>query len=66
YDKLGTVQRRLAWLHKDGTLLQNGRPYSLNIYAFWTEFVIGNTNRAKFKISINMDVPRAAVFGTFS
>ncbi|KAI0322384.1 hypothetical protein OF83DRAFT_1049414 [Amylostereum chailletii] len=33
YEKIGTIQRRLAWpLHKDDTLLQSGRPTGLNIY----------------------------------
>ncbi|KAI0031526.1 hypothetical protein K488DRAFT_51909, partial [Vararia minispora EC-137] len=35
YEKIGTIQRRLAWpLHKDDTLLQSGRPTGLNIYLF--------------------------------
>ncbi|KZV67504.1 hypothetical protein PENSPDRAFT_583826, partial [Peniophora sp. CONT] len=34
YEKIGTIQRRLAWpLHKDDTLLQSGRPTGLNIYS---------------------------------
>ncbi|KZV59600.1 hypothetical protein PENSPDRAFT_587824 [Peniophora sp. CONT] len=33
YEKIGTIQRRLAWpLHKDDTLLQSGRPTGLYIY----------------------------------
>ena len=33
YEKIGTIQRRLAWpLHKDDTLSQSGRPTGLNIY----------------------------------
>ena len=33
YEKIGTIQRRLAWpLHKDDTLFQSGRPTGLNIY----------------------------------
>ncbi|KAF8269728.1 hypothetical protein EI94DRAFT_1573250, partial [Lactarius quietus] len=39
YEKIGTIQRRLAWpLHKDDTLFQSGRPTGLNIYfifIFW-------------------------------
>ncbi|KAF8485352.1 hypothetical protein DFH94DRAFT_720178, partial [Russula ochroleuca] len=32
YEKIGTIQRRLAWpLHKDDTLFQSGRPTGLNI-----------------------------------
>ncbi|KAF4583336.1 hypothetical protein EYR38_002086 [Pleurotus pulmonarius] len=35
YEKIGTIQRRLAWpLHKDDTLSRSGRPTGLNIY-FW-------------------------------
>ncbi|KAH9963560.1 hypothetical protein BC827DRAFT_1128734, partial [Russula dissimulans] len=38
YEKIGTIQRRLAWpLHKDDTLFQSGRPTGLNIYfAFYS------------------------------
>ncbi|KIP05509.1 hypothetical protein PHLGIDRAFT_74146, partial [Phlebiopsis gigantea 11061_1 CR5-6] len=33
YEKIGTIQRRLAWpLHKDDTLSRSGRPTGLNIY----------------------------------
>ncbi|KAI0258797.1 hypothetical protein BC834DRAFT_834740 [Gloeopeniophorella convolvens] len=33
YEKIGTIQRRLAWpLHKDDTLFQSGRPTGLDIY----------------------------------
>ncbi|KAI9058834.1 hypothetical protein FKP32DRAFT_1549849, partial [Trametes sanguinea] len=33
YEKIGTIQRRLAWpLHKDDTLSRSGRPKGLNIY----------------------------------
>jgi hypothetical protein len=33
YEKIGTIQRRLAWpLHKDDTLFQSGRSTDLNIY----------------------------------
>ena len=35
YEKIGTIQRRLAWpLHKDDTLSRSGRPTGLNIYCF--------------------------------
>ena len=35
YEKIGTIQRRLAWpLHKDDTLSRSGRPTGLNIYSF--------------------------------
>ncbi|KAH9859069.1 hypothetical protein C2E23DRAFT_716654 [Lenzites betulinus] len=34
YEKIGTIQRRLAWpLHKDDTLSRSGRSTDLNIYA---------------------------------
>ncbi|KAI0772357.1 hypothetical protein BD413DRAFT_474488, partial [Trametes elegans] len=33
YEKIGTIQRRLAWpLHKDDTLSRSGRPTGLDIY----------------------------------
>ncbi|KAI0042329.1 hypothetical protein FA95DRAFT_1458598, partial [Auriscalpium vulgare] len=33
HEKIGTIQRRLAWpLHKDDTLFQSGRSTDLNIY----------------------------------
>ncbi|KAI0296520.1 hypothetical protein B0F90DRAFT_1636320, partial [Multifurca ochricompacta] len=36
YEKIGTIQRRLAWpLHKDDTLFQSGRPTGLNIYFYF-------------------------------
>ncbi|KAI8980662.1 hypothetical protein BD414DRAFT_420642 [Trametes punicea] len=41
YEKIGTIQRRLAWpLHKDDTLSRSGRPTGLNIY-FSSRFVPG-------------------------
>ncbi len=40
YEKIGTIQRRLAWpLHKDDTLFQSGRPTGLNIYLFYFSIV---------------------------
>ncbi|KAI0299528.1 hypothetical protein BC826DRAFT_906360, partial [Russula brevipes] len=37
YEKIGTIQRRLAWpLHKDDTLFQSGRPTGLNIYLIFS------------------------------
>ncbi|EPQ57023.1 hypothetical protein GLOTRDRAFT_38471, partial [Gloeophyllum trabeum ATCC 11539] len=33
YEKIGTIQRRLAWpLHKDDTLTQSGSSTELNIF----------------------------------
>ena len=50
YEKIGTIQRRLAWpLHKDDTLSRSGRPTGLNIYAsFCTDFeaFLGLADRA--------------------
>jgi hypothetical protein len=41
YEKIGTIQRRLAWpLHKDDTLFQSGRPTGLNIYFTLSFFFI--------------------------
>jgi hypothetical protein len=43
YEKIETIQRRLAWpLHKDDTLFQSGRPTGLNIYfsSFAYHFII--------------------------
>ena len=38
YEKIGTIQRRLAWpLHKDDTLSRSGRPTGLNIYFCFIE-----------------------------
>ncbi|KIJ94833.1 hypothetical protein K443DRAFT_109756, partial [Laccaria amethystina LaAM-08-1] len=39
YEKIGTIQRRLAWpLHKDDTLSRSGRPTGLNIYFFSSSY----------------------------
>ncbi|KJA19549.1 hypothetical protein HYPSUDRAFT_116694, partial [Hypholoma sublateritium FD-334 SS-4] len=36
YEKIGTIQRRLAWpLHKDDTLSRSGRSTDLNIYFYF-------------------------------
>ncbi|KAI0253181.1 hypothetical protein BJV78DRAFT_1123636 [Lactifluus subvellereus] len=41
YEKIGTIQRRLAWpLHKDDTLFQSGRPTGLNIYFIFNVFFV--------------------------
>jgi len=45
YEKIGTIQRRLAWpLHKDDTLSRSGRSTDLNIYfcSFQPCFVVLN------------------------
>ncbi|TBU35825.1 hypothetical protein BD309DRAFT_848822, partial [Dichomitus squalens] len=45
YEKIGTIQRRLAWpLHKDDTLSRSGRPTGLNIY-FAPAFLNSETSR---------------------
>ena len=42
YEKIGTIQRRLAWpLHKDDTLFQSGRPTGLNIYFIYILTTVG-------------------------
>ncbi|KAF9473064.1 hypothetical protein BDN70DRAFT_817757 [Pholiota conissans] len=39
YEKIGTIQRRLAWpLHKDDTLSRSGRSTDLNIYFILLRF----------------------------
>ncbi|KAI0272890.1 hypothetical protein BGY98DRAFT_886320, partial [Russula aff. rugulosa BPL654] len=41
YEKIGTIQRRLAWpLHKDDTLFQSGRPTGLNIYFYFSLSIV--------------------------
>lgn len=59
YEKIGTIQRRLAWpLHKDDTLFQSGRPTGLNIYFFLsqlskkTSFGIHSVFSCIFRISL--------------
>ena len=45
YEKIGTIQRRLAWpLHKDDTLSRSGRPTGLNIYALFASRCAYSTN----------------------
>ena len=40
YEKIGTIQRRLAWpLHKDDTLSRSGRPTGLNIYFVFLPYI---------------------------
>ena len=40
YEKIGTIQRRLAWpLHKDDTLSRSGRSTDLNIYFILFPFI---------------------------
>jgi hypothetical protein len=50
YEKIGTIQRRLAWpLHKDDTLSRSGRPTGLNIYfslSFYFLFIIYSIREA--------------------
>ncbi|KAF9073208.1 hypothetical protein BDP27DRAFT_1216306 [Rhodocollybia butyracea] len=47
YEKIGTIQRRLAWpLHKDDTLSRSGRSTDLNIYfllLFYFAFVLSRS-----------------------
>ena len=53
YEKIGTIQRRLAWpLHKDDTLFQSGIPTGLNIYFFHNYSTLLNTmSYCMFRIS---------------
>ena len=45
YEKIGTIQRRLAWpLHKDDTLFQSGRPTGLNIYFIFPSQLLRKIN----------------------
>ena len=52
YEKIGTIQRRLAWpLHKDDTLFRSGRPKGLNIY-FPIAFYFVLTNKTDIYIGL--------------
>ena len=52
YEKIGTIQRRLAWpLHKDDTLSRSGRPTGLNIYASRSYNFCSNTLLARISVS---------------
>ncbi|KAI0291549.1 hypothetical protein BC826DRAFT_912350, partial [Russula brevipes] len=52
YEKIGTIQRRLAWpLHKDDTLFQSGRPTGLNIY-----FAFALSTMSLFSLSRSFNV----------
>ncbi|KAF9564552.1 hypothetical protein CPC08DRAFT_631113, partial [Agrocybe pediades] len=47
YEKIGTIQRRLAWpLHKDDTLSRSGRSTDLNIYFARSENVVSENIQA--------------------
>ncbi|KAF9220010.1 hypothetical protein BS17DRAFT_854037 [Gyrodon lividus] len=51
HDKIGTIQRRLAWpLHKDDTLFRSGRPTGLNIYYFLTAILGSYSTNFDFTI----------------
>jgi hypothetical protein len=42
YDKIGTIQRRLAWpLHKDDTLVQSGSATADNIFGHFDRHPVG-------------------------
>ncbi|KAI0259281.1 hypothetical protein BC834DRAFT_833794 [Gloeopeniophorella convolvens] len=59
YEKIGTIQRRLAWpLHKDDTLFQSGRPTGLNIYSV-TVFDLYRLSRSRGRRSPVAGSPRA-------
>ncbi|KAI0778535.1 hypothetical protein BD413DRAFT_465187, partial [Trametes elegans] len=63
YEKIGTIQRRLAWpLHKDDTLSRSGRPTGLNIYfaihahcgyVSCSGFPVGTTRAARVELADN-------------
>ncbi|EIM84452.1 uncharacterized protein STEHIDRAFT_61399, partial [Stereum hirsutum FP-91666 SS1] len=51
YEKIGTIQRRLAWpLHKDDTLLQSGRPTGLNIYFCFSLVVLSSSSASSLVV----------------
>ncbi|KAI0074483.1 hypothetical protein K474DRAFT_1601383, partial [Panus rudis PR-1116 ss-1] len=52
YEKIGTIQRRLAWpLHKDDTLSRSGRPTGLNIY-FSSRSIYDRTHRSRASATV--------------
>ncbi len=55
YEKIGTIQRRLAWpLHKDDTLFQSGRPTGLNIYFSFSNVKLDEDQEPRYVFSISM------------
>jgi hypothetical protein len=62
YEKIGTIQRRLAWpLHKDDTLFQSGRPTGLNIYFL---FYFRSLFNPRLRVSSEHGVLNRALPGT--
>ncbi|KAF7965173.1 hypothetical protein HWV62_45270 [Athelia sp. TMB] len=54
YEKIGTIQRRLAWpLHKDDTLSRSGRSTDLNIYCFAFLFFFSSPSQSKYIYNMN-------------
>ena len=64
YEKIGTIQRRLAWpLHKDDTLSRSGRPTGLNIYCHlnsYTLFLLDRQAYCHLKVCILIKVGKIA------
>ncbi|KAF7972092.1 hypothetical protein HWV62_18904 [Athelia sp. TMB] len=54
YEKIGTIQRRLAWpLHKDDTLSRSGRSTDLNIYCFAFLFFFSSLSKSRYTHNMN-------------
>src|ERR1700679_1002325 len=65
YEKIGTIQRRLAWpLHKDDTLSRSGRSTDLNIYflcfspcslqnTYYYSVLVGPVNKGQYHFIYN-------------
>ena len=64
YEKIGTIQRRLAWpLHKDDTLSRSGRSTDLNIYALFTSESFRMLNkRIEHKFASRYGTTKSRVF----
>ncbi|KAF8153224.1 hypothetical protein B0H34DRAFT_662656, partial [Crassisporium funariophilum] len=59
YEKIGTIQRRLAWpLHKDDTLSRSGRSTDLNIYFFFYSTTIMPSFSPFFFLFSTLNHPR--------
>jgi hypothetical protein len=55
YDKIGTIQRRLAWpLHKDDTLVQSGSATADNISMLLISIKDLDTKLAKWDIGVHL------------
>jgi hypothetical protein len=55
YDKIGTIQRRLAWpLHKDDTLVQSGSATADNIFMLLISIKDLVTKLAKWDVGVHL------------